>query len=58
MASSTLLLDVPQDDDGNEIGPREIINPNAPLNEQRYKTKVVDEDDGNALPTIGLVIQI
>jgi hypothetical protein len=58
IASRTMLLDIELDEDDKPIGDPVIINPNAPISEQRYLTKVLSEDDGTPLPTIGVVIKI
>ena len=55
---NVLVLDLPLDPDGKPIGNGEIINPNAPLNEQRYKTKILSDEGGTLLPTIGVVVEI
>jgi hypothetical protein len=53
-----VLLDVELDEDGLPIGQPEIINPQAPPSEQRYRTKVVEDEGGNILPTIGVIVKI
>lgn len=53
-----MLLDVELDEDDLPIGEPEIINPNAPFGEQRYKTKIIDDEGGSILPTIGVIIKI
>lgn len=58
VASRDLYLDVELDDDGLPIGQPEIVNPNAPVDQQRYKTKFVSDDEGTPLPTIGVVVRI
>jgi hypothetical protein len=51
-----LLLDRPLDENGKPIGPPIIVNPNAPLEELRYKLKSVIDGTGTILPTLGLVL--
>ncbi len=58
VSQPTLLLDRELDIDGNPIGPAVITNPDAPLNEQRYLLKEIDTGAGNALPTLGVVVEI
>ncbi len=58
IAQPTLLLDRELDVDGNPVGPTVITNPDAPLNEQRYLLKEIDTGSGNALPTLGIVVEI
>ncbi len=43
-----------RDDAGNPI----ILNPNVPIEQQRYDTKIITSLNGQALPTIGLIIEI
>jgi hypothetical protein len=52
-----LFLDRPLDAEGRPIGSGEILNPSAPTAQQRYKTKVLDNGTGQALPSIGLMIE-
>ena len=42
-----------RDDSGNPI----ILNPNAPVNQQRFDTRTITSLNGQALPTIGLIIE-
>ncbi|MDX1685823.1 MAG: TonB-dependent receptor [Saprospiraceae bacterium] len=58
VASRNLYLDVELDEDGLPVGDPEIINPNAPIEQQRYKTKLITDDEGTPLPTIGIVVKI
>ncbi|MFN4235449.1 MAG: TonB-dependent receptor [Bacteroidia bacterium] len=46
----TLLLD--RDINGNP----QILNPNDPIEQQRYKTKVVKNTTGTVLPSIGIIL--
>ena len=34
-----------------------IINPTAPLNQQRYEMKRIELNDGTLLPTIGITLE-
>lgn len=58
VASSNMFLDVELDEEGLPIGQAEIINPGDPIDQQRYRTKIIEEDDGTPLPTIGIVVRI
>ncbi len=58
VSQPTLLLDRPLDENNSPIGPAVIINPDAPLNEQRYLLKELDTGSGSVLPTIGIVVEI
>ena len=53
-----LILDRPLDDEMMPIGGGVIANPNAPVTNQRYLLKEIDTASGNALPSIGLMIEI
>lgn len=53
-----LILDRPLDDNGRPIGGGVIDNPGAPVDQQRYKLKSIDNATGQLLPIIGLVISI
>lgn len=58
VAQPTLLLDRPLDANNMPIGDPIIVNPDAPLEEQRYLLKELDTGSGNALPTVGIVVEI
>ncbi len=51
-----LILDRPLDEDGRPIGSGVVKNPDAPIEEQRYKLKEIDTGSGNPLPTLGIVL--
>jgi hypothetical protein len=53
-----LILDRPLDENGRPIGAGIITNPTAPIDQQRYKLKSIDNATGQLLPVIGLVISI
>lgn len=53
-----LLLDRSLDENMTPIGGGVIVNPDAPINEQRYLLKEVVEEGGTTLPTIGIMIEI
>jgi hypothetical protein len=40
------------------IGPGIITNPDAPISEQRYLLKEIDDAQGNLLPSVGIMIEI
>lgn len=58
VSNEQLVLDRPLDTNNTPIGPGIIVNPDAPIEQQRYKLKSLELADGNLLPTIGLVIGI
>lgn len=47
----TLVLD--RDENGNA----QIINPDDPIEQQRYKTKYISNEIGQLLPTVGVVVE-
>ena len=53
-----LILDRPLDADNMPIGPGIITNPDAPISEQRYLLKEIDDAQGNLLPSLGIMIEI
>ncbi len=50
------ILDVERKADGTPTGA--IVNPTAPLSEQRYKTRIVENLTGTVLPTLGVIIDL
>lgn len=57
IAGEVLLLDRPTNDDGQPIGGGVIENPSDPFPIQRYRTKFIDDAQGNLLPSIGLMVE-
>ena len=57
IGNQQLILDRALDDNGTPIGPAVIANPNAPLNEQRYKVKSINDAQGRLLPSIGIMLE-
>ncbi|MEY4108110.1 MAG: hypothetical protein RL181_2452 [Bacteroidota bacterium] len=57
IGNQQLILDRTLDDNGTPIGPPVIANPNAPLNEQRYKVKSINDAQGRLLPSIGIMVE-
>ncbi|MEL6674781.1 MAG: TonB-dependent receptor [Bacteroidota bacterium] len=53
----TLILDRPLDADNRPIGGGVVVNPTAPLSEQRYALKSLAPATGTPLPTLGLVVE-
>ena len=53
-----LILDRPRDESGMPIGDGIIENPDAPASEQRYKLKTIDDAQGTAIPSVGVMIEI
>lgn len=58
ISRQTLVLDRPIDEDGKPIGAGVITNPNAPVSEQRYALKSIEDGVGTVLPTIGIVVSL
>jgi hypothetical protein len=53
-----LILDRPLDENNKPIGGPIITNPDAPVDEQRYKLKTINDNEGTVLPTLGIVISL
>ncbi len=53
-----LVLDRPLDEDLKPIGGPVIVNPAAPLEQQRYKLKTIYDATGTVLPTLGIIISL
>lgn len=53
-----LILDRPLDELGMPIGEGIIVNPTAPISEQRYLLKTINDASGTVLPTLGIVISL
>ena len=53
-----LILDRELDADGNPVGGAVIVNPGAPINEQRYLLKSINDASGTPIPSIGLMIEL
>lgn len=53
-----LILDRPLDDSGKPVGDGVIVNPDAPVGQQRYLLKTINDATGTPLPSIGLMIEI
>ncbi|MEL6635324.1 MAG: TonB-dependent receptor [Bacteroidota bacterium] len=58
VSQPTLLLDRPLDENNRPVGSGVIINPDAPVDQQRYLIKELDTGAGSVLPTIGVVVEI
>lgn len=56
VSQNELILDRPLDENETPVGPAIIANPDAPVEEQRYLVKTLNSGQGNALPSIGLMI--
>jgi hypothetical protein len=56
VGTDQLILDRPLDESGKPIGGGVVINPDAPLSEQRYKLKTVSDATGTVLPSIGIMV--
>jgi len=55
---NVLILDRPLDENNRPIGGPVIVNPAAPIEEQRYKLKTINDAAGTVLPTLGIVISL
>jgi hypothetical protein len=53
-----LILDRPLDENNMPIGGGIIINPNAPMDQQRYQLKTIEDAQGTLVPSIGIMIEI
>ncbi|MCR9099126.1 MAG: TonB-dependent receptor [bacterium] len=53
-----LILDRPLDENGQPIGGGIIANPDAPVNEQQFRLKTINDAAGTVVPSIGLQIEI
>lgn len=53
-----LILDRPLDENETPIGGGVIVNPDDPLEEQRYRLKGIDDTNGTLIPSIGLMVEI
>lgn len=58
VASNVLILDRPLDENNKPVGGPIIVNPNADPNEQRYLIKTINDNGGNVLPTLGIVVSL
>lgn len=52
-----LILDRTLDANGTPIGGPVIVNPDAPVSEQRYKVKTINDAQGRLLPSIGVMVE-
>ena len=57
VGNEQLILDRPLDEDGRPIGNGSIVNPEAPIDQQRYLLKAINDATGTPLPSIGLMIE-
>ncbi|MEM9991987.1 MAG: TonB-dependent receptor, partial [Bacteroidota bacterium] len=53
-----LILDRSLDENGTPIGGGVIVNPDAPINEQRYLLKQIDDTIGTPIPSVGIMLEI
>lgn len=58
VGNDQLILDRPLDEDGKPVGDGIIVNPDAPVNQQRYQLKTITDATGTPLPSIGLMVEI
>ena len=57
VGNEQLILDRPLDEDGRPVGNGSIVNPEAPIDQQRYLLKTINDATGTPLPSIGLMIE-
>jgi hypothetical protein len=57
VSTTDLILDRPLDENLRPIGDGIIVNPDDPLEEQRYLLKSIDSGQGTLLPSIGLMVE-
>ena len=53
-----LVLDRPLDEDLRPLGGPIIVNPSAPIDQQRYQLKTINDATGTVLPTLGVIISL
>lgn len=58
VATNRLILDRPLDDTGLPIGDGIIVNPNDPIDQQRFLVKNIPDNNGTVLPTLGIIISL
>lgn len=58
VSNEVLILDRPLDEDGAPIGDGTIINPDAPIEEQKYLLKTINDSTGTLIPSVGVVIAL
>lgn len=58
ISRDNLILDRPLDENGLPIGDGIIENPDAPVSEQRFRLKTIEDATGTVLPTLGIVVTI
>lgn len=58
VGNDQLILDRPLDENGQPIGGGVIVNPDAPINEQQFQLKTINDATGTVVPSIGLQIEI
>jgi hypothetical protein len=56
-SQQALILDRNKDDDGNLTNEGIIMNPEAPYEQQRYKTKFISNAQGAFIPTFGFIVK-
>ncbi len=53
-----LILDRPLDENNRPIGEGVIANPGAPMDQQRYRLKSIEDAQGTIVPSIGIMVEI
>ncbi|NUQ24800.1 MAG: TonB-dependent receptor [Saprospiraceae bacterium] len=57
IGNDQLILDRPLDENGQPIGGAIIENPEAPIDQQRYRIKTINDAQGTVLPSIGIMVE-
>lgn len=58
VGNEQLILDRPLDENNTPIGEGIIVNPEAPIDQQRYLLKSINDANGSLIPSIGVMIEI
>lgn len=58
ISRDVLILNRPLDENGASIGNGIIVNPDAPIGEQKYLLKTIDDAVGTTIPSVGVVIAL
>jgi hypothetical protein len=58
IVTDQLILDRPLDADGKPVGGPVVVNPDAPVDQQRYRLKTINNGVGTPLPSIGIMIEL
>ncbi len=53
-----LILDLPLDANGNPVGQPTIVNPTAPIDQQQFLLKNLENSNGTRIPSIGIIVSL